>query len=123
MSPPLPFPEAPSSATFRYVDPATGGEGGTQTTGGPPGRNASDLSVTATAGSLGVGGNGAAGRVSGGGGGGGGLYGGGGGGSSRSFSGGHGGGGSGFGPAATVFLTGAGLDHGRAKISYADSSC
>ena len=74
-------------------------------------------------GSLGLGGNGAAGESSGGGGGGGGLYGGGGGGSSRSYSGGHGGGGSGFGPAETVFRTGVGVGAGRAKISYAESSC
>ena len=48
-------------AVLGSANPATGGEGGTQTTGGDPGRNASDLSVTATAGSLGLGGNGAAG--------------------------------------------------------------
>ena len=80
-------------AALGSANPATGRRGGTQTTGGAPGRNASDLAVTATAGSLGVGGDGAVGRASGGGGGGGGLFGGGGGGSSRSFSGGHGGGG------------------------------
>ena len=83
-----------------------------------PGRNASDLSVTATAGALGVGGNGAAGGASGGGGGGGGLYGGGGGGSSRSFSGGHGGGGSGIGPADTVFRAGVRAGPGGATITY-----
>ena len=105
-------------AVLGSANPATGGEGGTQTAGGDPGRNASDLSVTATAGSLGAGGDGAAGGASGGGGGGGGLYGGGGGGSSRSFSGGHGGGGSGFGPAGTVFRAGVGAGFGRAKISY-----
>jgi hypothetical protein len=97
---------------------AKGGEGGTQTSGGGPGRNAPRLTVTATAGALGVGGNGAAGAASGGGGGGGGLYGGGGGGSSRSYSGGHGGGGSGFGPAGTTFRTGAGGGDGRATVSY-----
>ena len=86
-------------AVLGSANPATGGKGGTQAAGGDPGRNASDLLVTATAGSLGLGGNGAAGFASGGGGGGGGLYGGGGGGSSSTFSGGHGGGGSGFGPA------------------------
>jgi hypothetical protein len=113
----------PGLAVLGSANPATGGQGGTQTTGGAPGRNASDLSVTATAGALGLGGNGAAGFASGGGGGGGGLYGGGGGGSSRVFSGGHGGGGSGFGPAETVFRTGVGVGPGRAKISYAESSC
>lgn len=113
----------PGLAVLGSANPATGGQGGTQTTGGDPGRNASNLSVTATAGSLGLGGNGAPGGHSGGGGGGAGLYGGGGGGSSRSFSGGHGGGGSGFGPAETVFRTGVGVGHGRAKISYAESSC
>ena len=105
-------------AVVGSANPATGGRGGTQTTGGSPGRNAPALSVTATAGSLGVGGDGAAGEASGGGGGGGGLYGGGGGGSSSSFSGGHGGGGSGSGPADTVFRTGAGGGFGRAKITY-----
>ena len=110
-------------AVLGSANPATGGKGGTQTDGGDPGRNASDLSVTATAGSLGLGGNGAAGAGSGGGGGGGGFYGGGGGGSSRVFSGGHGGGGSGFGPAETVFRSGVGVGSGHAKISYADSSC
>ena len=100
------------------ANPATGGKGGTRTTGGAPSRNASDLSITATAGSLGLGGDGAAGRASGGGGGGGGLYGGGGGGSSRSYSGGHGGGGSGLGPAETVFRTGVSGGFGRAKITY-----
>ena len=111
-------------AVLGSANPATGGKGGTQAAGGDPGRNASDLSVTATAGSLGVGGNGAAGEASGGGGGGGGLYGGGGGGSSRSFSGGHGGGGSGFGPGGTVFRTGVGAGFGRATVSYdRDSRC
>ena len=105
-------------AVLGSANPATGGKGGTQAAGGDPGRNASDLSVTATAGSLGFGGNGAAGAASGGGGGGGGLYGGGGGGSSSSFSGGHGGGGSGFGPAETDFRAGVGVGFGRAKISY-----
>ena len=83
-----------------------------------PGRNAPDLAVTATAGVLGVGGDGASGGVSGGGGGGGGLYGGGGGGASASFSGGHGGGGSGFGPEGTTFRAGVGGGDGRARISY-----
>jgi len=108
----------PGLAVLGSANPATGGQGGTQTTGGAPGRNASDLSVTATAGALGLGGNGAAGFASGGGGGGGGLYGGGGGGSSRVFSGGHGGGGSGFGPAGTAFRAGVGGGFGRATISY-----
>ena len=111
-------------AILGSANPATGGEGGTQTAGGDPGRNASELSVTATAGSLGSGGNGAAGVLSGGGGGGGGLYGGGGGGSSRSFSGGHGGGGSGFGAAGTAFRAGVGGGDGRATNSYdRDSRC
>jgi hypothetical protein len=105
-------------AVLGSANPATGGKGGTEAAGGDPGRNASDLSVTATAGSRGFGGNGAAGAASGGGGGGGGLYGGGGGGSSKSFSGGHGGGGSGFGPAETEFRAGVGVALGRAKISY-----
>ena len=78
-------------AVLGVANAATGGKGGTQTGGGAAGRNAPDLSMTATPGALGVGGNGAAGDASGGGGGGGGLYGGGGGGSSASFSGGHGG--------------------------------
>lgn len=105
-------------AVLGSVNPATGGKGGSQTAGGSAGRNANDLSVTARAGSLGAGGEGATGHVSGGGGGGGGLYGGGGGGSSDSFSGGHGGGGSGFGPPETVFRTGVGAGFGRATISY-----
>ena len=110
-------------AVLGSVNPATGGEGGTQTAGGNPGRNGSDLSVTATAGALGFGGSGAAGLASGGGGGGGGLYGGGGGGSSRSFSGGHGGGGSGFGPRGAAFRVGVGGGFGRATISYDPSRC
>ena len=106
------------AAPLGTANPATGGRGATQTAGGAPGRNASDLAVTATAGALGVGGNGASGGASGGGGGGGGLYGGGGGGSSSSFSGGHGGGGSGFGPEGTTFRAGVGGGDGRARISY-----
>ena len=110
-------------AAFGSANPATGGKGGSQTAGGAVGRNAPDGSVTATAGSLGVGGAGASGGISGGGGGGGGLYGGGGGGSeyewtSGSFGGGHGGGGSGFGPAATAFRSGEGAGYGRATIGY-----
>jgi hypothetical protein len=110
-------------AVLGSVNPATGGQGGTQAAGGDPGRNAADLSITATAGSRGFGGQGAAGAASGGGGGGGGLYGGGGGGSST-FSGGHGGGGSGFGPASVAFRAGAGSGFGRATISYdRESGC
>ncbi len=105
-------------APLGRANAATGGKGGTRTKGGAPGRNASDHSVSATAGSLGAGGNGAGGEVSGGGGGGGGLYGGGGGGSSTVFSGGHGGGGSGFGPAETDFRPGVGGGSGRATITY-----
>ena len=71
-------------AALGSANPATGGKGGSQTMGGAPGTNGPDLSITATAGSLGVGGNGASGGISGGGGGGGGLYGGGGGGSTKS---------------------------------------
>lgn len=104
-------------AALGVVNPATGGKGGAPGVGGTPGRNA-DLSVTATAGTLGAGGNGAAGTASGGGGGGGGLYGGGGGGSSNSFSGGHGGGGSSFGPTEATFRTGVSAGFGRASISY-----
>ena len=85
-------------ALLGAANPATGGNGGTQTHAGEPGRNAPELTVTATAGALGAGGTGAPGRASGGGGGGGGHYGGGGGGSSSTFSGGHGGGGSGLRP-------------------------
>jgi len=105
-------------ALLGSVNAATGGEGGTHNEGGAPGRNAPDLSVTATAGLLGSGGSGASGGASGGGGGGGGFYGGGGGGSSRFFSGGPGGGGSGDGPAETVFMTGVGGGFGHARISY-----
>jgi hypothetical protein len=108
-------------AALGSVNPATGGKGGTQTAGGAPGTNAPDLSITATTGSLGIGGNGASGGISGGGGGGGGLYGGGGGGSTTSpFGGGHGGGGSGYGPPKTTFQTGVSgnYGYGRANISY-----
>lgn len=112
-------------AALGLVNRATGGQGGTEARGGAPGRNARDLGITATAGSLGVGGDGAAGEASGGGGGGGGLYGGGGGGSGISFSGGHGGGGSGFGPPGTVFRPGVGGGLGRATLSYdpVDDAC
>jgi Glycine rich protein len=108
-------------AVLGSVNPATGGSGATQTTGGVPGANAPNLSIAATAGSLGVGGNGAAGGISGGGGGGGGLYGGGGGGSTNSpLGGGEGGGGSGYGPSNTTFRTGVwgSYGSGRATISY-----
>ena len=108
----------PGFSVLGSANPATGGGGGTQTASGAPGRNASDLLVTASAGSRGLGGDGAEGFSSGGGGGGGGLYGGGGGGSSRSFSGGHGGGGSSLGPTDSIFQAGAGGDFGRAKITY-----
>ena len=67
-------------APLGSANPATGGRGGTPSVGGTPGANAPDSAVTATGGSLGVGGLGARGGVNGGGGGGGGLYGGGGGG-------------------------------------------
>jgi len=106
------------AAALGTANPATGGRGATQTTGGGPGRNAPDLAVMATAGVLGLGGDGAPGGASGGGGGGGGLYGGGGGGSSGAFSGGHGGGGSGLGPEGTAFRAGVGGGDGRARISY-----
>jgi hypothetical protein len=110
-------------AALGTANPATGGGGGTQAAGGSPGGNAPDLAIAATAGSLGVGGSGAAGGVSGGGGGGGGFFGGGGGGSefewaSGYFGGGHGGGGSSFGPAGTTFQRGVGFGVGRAVISY-----
>lgn len=112
-------------AALGSANAATGGIGGTQTAGGAPGRNAPDRSATATAGTLGVGGNGASGGISGGGGGGGGLYGGGGGGSEFEWAsglvgGGHGGGGSGFGPLMTSFRTGVWGSYGpgRARITY-----
>jgi hypothetical protein len=108
-------------AVLGSVNPATGGEGGTQTMGGAPGTNAPRLSISATAGSLGVGGNGASGGISGGGGGGGGLYGGGGGGSTNSpLGGGEGGGGSGYGPPNTTFRTGVwgSYGSGRARVGY-----
>lgn len=108
-------------AVLGTVNPATGGKGGSQTTGGPPGTNAPRLSSAATAGSLGVGGNGAPGGISGGGGGGGGLYGGGGGGATYSpLGGGQGGGGSGYGPPNTTFRTGVwgSYGSGRATVSY-----
>ena len=103
------------------MNPASGGKGGSQITGGAPGTNAPDLPVAATAGSLGVGGTGASGGISGGGGGGGGLYGGGGGGSTNSpVGGGQGGGGSGYGPPNKSFRTGVwgSYGNGRATISY-----
>ncbi len=109
---------ADGAAPLGTANAATGGRGATETIGGNPGRNASDLAVTATAGALGVGGDGAPGGASGGGGGGGGLYGGGGGGASAFFNGGHGGGGSGFGPEGTTFQAGVGGGDGRARISY-----
>lgn len=112
-------------AALGIANPATGGHGATQTMGGAPGRNAPDGELTATAGSLGAGGNGASGGISGGGGGGGGLYGGGGGGAefewaSNLLGGGHGGGGSGFGPARTSYRTGVwgSSGPGRATITY-----
>lgn len=111
-------------AALGSANPATGGAGGTRAGGGRPGRNAGVRSDAPTAGSLGLGGDGAAGAASGGGGGGGGLYGGGGGGSSTSFSGGHGGGGSGFGPTEAVFRSGVGGGFGRATIGYdSESRC
>lgn len=93
-------------ALLGAANPARGGEGATQTSGG-----------------LGLGADGAEGAKSGGGGGGGGLF-GGGGGTGSSFSGGHGGGGSSLGPAGTEFRTGADDGFGRATISYdPDSQC
>ena len=105
-------------ALLGAANPATGGKGATQSAGGAAGRNASDPSVTATAGTLGAGGDGASGVHSGGGGGGGGHYGGGGGGSSSTFSGGHGGGGSSSRPTKTDFQAGVGTGFGQASISY-----
>jgi hypothetical protein len=109
-------------ASLGSANPATGGKAGTQTEGGAAGRNAPDRLVTATAGAVGVGGDGASGGISGGGGGGGGLYGGGGGGAgtSATIGGGHGGGGSGEGPPGTKFRTGVwgSYGSGRARISY-----
>ena len=112
-------------AALDSVNPATGGGGGGQAAGGDPGRNAPGLPAPATAGLLGVGGNGAAGGYSGGGGGGGGLYGGGGGGSTNSpLGGGECGGGSGYGPPGTSFRTGVwgGFGEGRLRISYEPGS-
>ena len=110
-------------AALGTANPATGGTGGSQTAGGVAGKNAPDRFVSATAGSLGLGGDGASGGISGGGGGGGGHFGGGGGGSERewfdgSFGGGHGGGGSGFGPRGTTYRLNAGAGFGRVTISY-----
>ena len=112
-------------APLGVANRTTGGHGGTQAIGGTPGRNAPDGAVTATGGSLGVGGLGASGGVNGGGGGGGGLYGGGGGGTelqwtTRPLGAGHGGGGSSFGPPETSFRSGAwgNLGDGWMKISY-----
>lgn len=112
-------------AALGSVNPATGGKGGTQVDGGVAGTNAPHLSIAATAGSLGVGGNGASGGISGGGGGGGGFYGGGGGGSTNSrLGGGEGGGGSGYGPPNTTYRTGVWGSYGpgRATISYDEST-
>jgi hypothetical protein len=108
-------------AALGSANPATGGKGGTQTTGGAPGANAARLSTGASSGLLGVGGNGAPGGINGGGGGGGGLYGGGGGGSTNSpVGGGEGGGGSSYGPPDTLFRTGVwgSFGSGHATISY-----
>jgi len=114
-------------AALGSANPATGGEGATQTTGGAPGTNAPGLSSAAKAGSLGAGGDGAPGGISGGGGGGGGLYGGGGGGSTNSpLGGGEGGGGSGYGPPNTTFRSGVWGSNGsgRATVSYdPDADC
>jgi hypothetical protein len=104
---------------------ATGGHGGTRTAGGTAGANSPDGAITATGGSLGLGGIAASGGVNGGGGGGGGFHGGGGGGSefqwtTHPLGAGHGGGGSSFGPKGTSFRSGAwgNLGDGRLTISY-----
>jgi hypothetical protein len=98
-------------AALGVANPATGGNGGTQTAGGAPGANAPDRAITATAGSLGAGGDGAPGGVNGGGGGGGGFYGGGGGGAEfqwtrKPLGAAHGGGGSSFAPTPATYRTG-----------------
>jgi hypothetical protein len=94
-------------AALGMVNPAGGG-GGSPTAGGRPGTNAPDRSVTAADGSLGVGGDGASGGISGGGGG---FYGGGGGGAefqwtAKQLGAGHGGGGSSLGPPGASYRTG-----------------
>ena len=119
-------------APLGSANPVTGGRGGTQRVGGAPGANAPDGAVTATGGSLGIGGIGAGGGVNGGGGGGGGLYGGGGGGTEVQWTtdplgAAHGGGGSSFGPTGTSFRSGVwgNLGDGRLTISYdpAEDAC
>ena len=112
-------------APLGSANPVTGGRGGTPSVGGTPGANAPDSAVTATGGSLGVGGLGASGGVNGGGGGGGGLYGGGGGGAefqwtTNPLGAAHGGGGSSFGPSGTSFRNGVwgNLGSGSLTISY-----
>jgi len=112
-------------APLGVANPVTGGHGGTQSVGGTPSGNAPDGAVTATGGSLGVGGTGASGGVNGGGGGGGGLYGGGGGGTefqwtTHPLGAGHGGGGSSFGPPGTSFRSGVRgtLGNGSLTISH-----
>jgi hypothetical protein len=89
-----------------------GGGGGTATAGGAAGGQVGiNPGLTpATAGSLGVGGDGAS-NADGGGGGGGGWYGGGGGGAGYGTSGAAGGGGSSHGPAGATFATGVGADN------------
>lgn len=119
-------------APLGTANPVTGGRGGTQRVGGGPGANAPNGAVTATGGSLGIGGIGAGGGVNGGGGGGGGLYGGGGGGTEVQWTtdplgAAHGGGGSSFGPTGTSFRSGVwgNLGDGRLTISYdpAEDAC
>jgi hypothetical protein len=116
-------------APFGSANPATGGRGGTAEAGGGAGQNAPEADVTAGAGTLGSGGDGASGGVNGGGGGGGGFYGGGGGGAEFEWTNprlgaAHGGGGSAFGPPGTSYRAGdwGNLGDGWAKIRYdADS--
>lgn len=119
-------------APLGSANPVTGGRGGAQRVGGGPGGNAPDGAVTATGGSLGIGGTGAGGGVNGGGGGGGGLYGGGGGGTEVQWTtdplgAAHGGGGSSFGPNGASFRSGVwgNLGDGRLTISYdpAEDAC
>ncbi len=112
-------------APLGSANPVTGGRGGTPSVGGTPGANAPDSAVTATGGSLGVGGLGASGGVNGGGGGGGGLYGGGGGGAEFQWTtdplgAAHGGGGSSFSPSGASFRSGVwgNVGSGSLTISY-----